>query len=544
MFLKTLHFLSILLEALFVFNLLIVVHELGHYLAARWRGMVVEKFAIWFGKPLWSKKINGVEYILGSIPAGGYVALPQMAPMEALEGKSEHAMGELPQARPLDKIIVAFAGPLFSMGLAFVFACVVWFVGRPVSEAEATTTIGYVFPDSPAEKAGLKPGDKILEVDGELVSKFGGMEHSVTWQVVRSEGETIPFKIERAGHVMTLNATPEIPKTTGFGRKGLRQVLIAPAATPMIAKVELGSAADKAGLKRNDLIMELDGRPLLSLLAVGDYADEHPGQPIPLTIQRGQERISVGLELEMPLVAQVFKNSPAQQAGIEKGDRIIACDGKALHATTELTQIVEKSIGKALTLTIQRGQQTLDVTLKPVLPEGEKSPKIGILWDNPLGGLVFDDTGVYSVQHPTPVEQVTSSVMNMVNTIGALLSPKSEIKAQHLGGPVMILRIYYKLFESEQGWRLVLWFSVFLNVNLAVLNMLPFPVLDGGHIVLGLVEMIRRKPINIRLLKIVETACAAALISYMLYVTYYDVLDLPFLKRSDHALKFAPAEKK
>src|SRR5882724_13585140 len=115
----------ILLEVLVLFNLLIFVHELGHFLAARWRGLKVDRFAIWFGKPIWKKKINGVEYALGWIPAGGYVALPQMATMEAIEGKPESSNQPLPSISALDKIIVAFAGPLFSFLLAVVFACIV-----------------------------------------------------------------------------------------------------------------------------------------------------------------------------------------------------------------------------------------------------------------------------------------------------------------------------------------------------------------------------------------------------------------------------------
>jgi regulator of sigma E protease len=112
----------VVLEALFALNLLIFVHELGHFLAARWRGLKVERFAIWFGKPIWSKKINGVEYALGWIPAGGYVSLPQMATMEAIEGKTDEKAEQLPNVSPLDKIIVAFAGPLFSFLLAIAFA--------------------------------------------------------------------------------------------------------------------------------------------------------------------------------------------------------------------------------------------------------------------------------------------------------------------------------------------------------------------------------------------------------------------------------------
>src|SRR5947199_2471062 len=112
-----LKFIFVFLEVLLLFNLLFFVHELGHFLAARWRGLKVDRFAIWFGKPIWKTKINGVEYALGSIPAGGYVSLPQMAPMEVIEGKSSEKSSEpLPPISALDKIIVAFAGPLFSFG--------------------------------------------------------------------------------------------------------------------------------------------------------------------------------------------------------------------------------------------------------------------------------------------------------------------------------------------------------------------------------------------------------------------------------------------
>src|SRR5665213_1712194 len=131
-----LHYILIALEVVLIFNLIIGVHELGHFHAVRWRGLKVERFAIWCGKPIWKKKINGVEYALGTIPFGGYVSLPQMATMELIEGKSgkleekvvepfaervggekgeaQAALETLPNVSPLDKIIVAFAGPLFS----------------------------------------------------------------------------------------------------------------------------------------------------------------------------------------------------------------------------------------------------------------------------------------------------------------------------------------------------------------------------------------------------------------------------------------------
>src|ERR1700749_2273385 len=151
-----LRYIFIALEVVLLFNLLIGVHELGHFLAAKWRGLKVDRFAIWFGKPIWKKKIGGVEYALGWIPAGGYVALPQMATMEAIEGKSDNSGEPLPQISALDKIIVAFAGPLFSFLLAVAFACIVWQVGKPVNEGDNSTTIGWVDPTGPSWKDGLR----------------------------------------------------------------------------------------------------------------------------------------------------------------------------------------------------------------------------------------------------------------------------------------------------------------------------------------------------------------------------------------------------
>src|SRR5207247_9278244 len=134
----------VLIEVLVIFNLLIVVHEIGHFLAARWRGLYIEKFGVWFGKPLWKKKISGVEYSLGSLPFGGFVALPQLAPMDIIEGKADVDREQLPPISALDKIIVAVAGPFFSLLLAIVFATMVWVVGYPVSESDTTTVVGYI----------------------------------------------------------------------------------------------------------------------------------------------------------------------------------------------------------------------------------------------------------------------------------------------------------------------------------------------------------------------------------------------------------------
>src|SRR6476646_2521665 len=457
----------ILLEVVLLFNLLIVVHELGHFLAARWRGLYIEGFGVWFGKPLWKKTINGVQYSLGSLPFGGFVKLPQLAPMDMIEGKADVDRAALPKISALDKIIVAIAGPLFSLLLALFFDCVVWAVGHPVSDSDLTTVIGYVHADSPAAKAGLQPGDKILEVDGRPVSRFFGMNDSVVWNVVRSEGASIPFKIERDGKVMTVDVVPLIAETSGWRCKSTRQVLIQPAVTPLVDGIDKDGPAAKAGVKPGDIVTAVNGKSIYNALTLVDEIEKHPTDELALEVRRGSER----LQLKMRPV--------------------------------------------------------------PLESEGVTKARIGIRWET--GGQL-------SLSHPDPVEQVYNSITSTLQTIGAVASPKSDVKLQHMSGPVMIVRIYYMLFEGDNGWKLALWFSVILNVNLAILNMLPIPVLDGGHIVLALIEGVRRKPVNMKILEWVQTACATLIIGYMLYISFFDIGDL--FGRGDRKtpVKQAPAK--
>lgn len=441
-----LKFLVICLEVLLIFNLLIVVHELGHFLAARWRGLVVEKFAIWFGKPIWSKTIGGVEYRLGSIPAGGFVAIPQLAPMEAVEGGTEHDRASLPPVKPLDKIIVAAAGPLFSLGLAFAMACIVWMVGKPQSEFDAPV-VGHLKEGGPAAEAGLRVGDEILAVDGHPVKHFLSGTDSVKWRVVRSEGATIPVTVLRQGQEITLETGWEKNDTSSWRRPALRQIGIGPRIVPGVGFVVRGGLADKAGLKAGDLVTAANGKPIFNLDEMGTEIDANRGGSLTLEVERD--------------------GAPA----------------------------------------------TVVVPLPP--PSGDGSPvDFGVQW------------GRTTLVHPDPFTQVGDAATSIFRMVGALVSTKSDVSAAHFSGPVGIMRLYYQIFEAEDGWRIALAFSVLINVNLALLNLLPFPVLDGGHITLAIVEAVRRKPISVRVLEVVQTACALLLIGFMLYLTFYDVGDI------------------
>ena len=176
-------------------------------------------------------------------------------------------------------------------------------------------------------------------------------------------------------------------------------------------------------------------------------------------------------------------------------------------------------------LTVRRDEKELTLTVTPEIPEGDKAARIGISWDEDYG-IILDNYGKLTRVHPGPAEQIRAGMMSIFNTVGAIASSKSEVKLQHMSGPVMMLRVYYVMFENTDGWRMALWFSVVLNVNLALLNLLPIPVLDGGHIVLALIEGVRRRPVSMRVLEVVQTGCAVLIILFMAYIAFFDVQDL------------------
>jgi len=460
-----LHYLLIALEVVLVFNLLIGVHELGHFLAAKWRGLKIDRFAIWFGKPIWKRKIGGVEYALGWIPAGGYVSLPQMATMEAIEGKTDEHAEQLPPVSPFDKIIVAFAGPLFSFLLAIVFAVVVWQVGKPSNGLDNSTLVGWVDPSGPAWLAGIRPGDTILEVDGHEVKHFSpasSMTDSITWRIITSTGTNIPIKYLRDGKEVLTTAPLFHRDTKWYERKALRQLLI----------VSAGKAT----------------------------------------------------------IYDVVTNSPAALAGLKTGDEVVALNGEKIYSPATVDAAVcamSNTVVTPLTLTVRRGSEQFDRTLlavKPLQPTNTP-PQLGILaW---LG-----DTNV-TLSHPTPLSQIRDSAGQIFHTFGALFAKKGEIGVQQLGGAVMIIRVYSNLFESEDGWLRVLWFSVILNVNLAMLNMLPLPMLDGGHITLSLIDLIRRRPSNPHVLNYIQNGFAILLIGLMAYLAFFDIGDWVRSSRAD-----------
>ena len=449
-------FLINILIVVALFNVIIFVHELGHFLAAKWRGLRVDRFQIWFGKPIWKKEINGVQYGLGWIPAGGFVALPQMAPMEAVEGKNrepgepEEKEEPLPPVKPLDKIIVAFAGPLFSFLLAIISAFVVMGVGKPMDAAESTV-IGYVAKDGPAYGK-LREGDEILAINGEKVDGFAGSLNSVQESIMLSEGDKLEFLVSRDGSQVTVTTEFKIPETKWWERKAMRQV---------------------------------------------------------------------GISVEnQTVIASVLEGGPADRAGVKVGDVVLAVNGEVLRSRSRFRDIVEGAENSALQLTVQRDGGEKELSVMPQSPTNVEPPRVMI-------GVGFGNGGEFNTAlfYPNPLEQIEEVYKMMETTLVKIASPRSDVGIQHLSGPVGIGGMMYDLLSTEDGWRRLLFFMVLFNVNLAILNMLPLPILDGGHIVLALGEVIRGRPIKARALEFVQFAFFFLLLGLFLFITSKDVAD-------------------
>jgi regulator of sigma E protease len=225
---------------------------------------------------------------------------------------------------------------------------------------------------------------------------------------------------------------------------------------------------------------------------------------------------------------------------LKPGDEIVAVNGKKIYSFDALFQLEEEMTNGPIipvTITVHRGKDNFDLPLlaaKPVQPTNA-APSFGIEWQV--------DTNV-TLAHPSPLEQIKSSAGQIFATISALFAHNGEIGVQQLGGPVMIVRVYYNLFQDDDGWRRVLWFSVILNVNLAMINMLPLPVLDGGHITLSLVEWIRRRPVSARFVNAIQTGFAMLLIGFMVYIMFFDTGDWIRSAHADREVPviFAPAK--
>lgn len=443
---------GILLFVLVFFGLCIFVHELGHLLVALWRGLHVERFSIGFGKKIWGVTHNGVEYVVSVLPFGGYVALPQLEPSDIPEDSQGRP---LPRAKPVDRILTALSGPVANILFGFFLGLFIWWFGIYRPHAESL---------------------EVYEVPETIVVSKAKSQAEAEKRIFNPEYE--------AG----LRPGDEIVKVNGKGfERGWEEV--AERIALAVGSVRLTVVRDGA---RKTIEYEPATNPQVEGLGYPFFKVREP-----------------------VAVHKVMPGSPAERAGLKKGDRVVEINGDRLKSVRQFIGRIRETGGdERITLTVKRDGETRNLgpfAAEAETVEGETRVRIGAMLDAPL-----------KLVHPNPWEQFVSVMVRTGNTLRSLFAKDSLVKPRHMSGPVGIVQmLWFKV--SYGGLREGLSFIILVTFSLAVLNLLPVPVLDGGHILFALVEMVARRPIPARFAHSLQTLFAILLIGFMLYVTFWDV---------------------
>ena len=438
--------------ALFCLGFSIFIHELGHFLAAKKRGLIADRFSIGFGPRLFGLHKYGTYFRVSLLPLGGYVSLPQLAYMGRLEGAEDTECSTLPPISYADKMIVAVMGAVCNLILAFILSLLLWGVGREIIK---TTEVGYIAETvintdkqtvvGPAQAAGIQKGDTILSVDGQAIGNWMQYQNALMTSTGRTQDgrAVIELGIVRDGASLTLTAYPETVSTEGIRHLGIYPISDRNAA-PMIVYLESDMPGLAAGLQTGDRILELDGERVISSGFLSTYLANH-------------------------------------------GDRSIA-------------------------ITVERDGDTIVIPVQPRIKAGEQLPRFGFAYDYP-----FKTERV----HYNPAEQMLQFANTMRQTLYALIHRDSDVKVRNMSGPVGIVHGLSTM--ARYGWVDLIWFLALINVNLALFNLLPIPVLDGGHMLFATIAKLIGRPLPRKLMERVQFAFVLLLLAFVAYVSFFDI---------------------
>jgi regulator of sigma E protease len=302
----------------------------------------------------------------------------------------------------------------------------------------------------------------------------------------------------------------------------------------IIGYVDPDSAEAKMGIRQGDRIVEVNGRPVKSWEEINNTTILALTNELPVVITRDGVSNTYLLKAEVNnllglktlnldpmdhlLLKDVQAGDPAEKAHLKAGDEVVGFAGVPVSSRLQLTGLIQKRGSEPTPIVVKRGNQRLILMVTPATDPSTKKSRIGVAFD--MG------KDMYVIEHPTPWAQVKDVCEQVYSTISALLhSHQSGVKASDLSGPVGIIGVLAAQWSTD--YRLALSFLVMLNINLAILNMMPMPVLDGGHILMAVIERIRRRPLEVRVVEYTTTAFAIVLISFMVYVTFFDIKRIP-----------------
>lgn len=431
-------FLTSVIAMAAVLGIMIVVHEFGHFAAAKLLGVRVEVFSVGFGTRLFGWRRGDTDYRLSAIPLGGYVKMTGENPMDQRSGDPAEFMSHPRWHR----FIIAAAGPFMNIILAIALLTGVFMVRyeHPVY-LDQPAVIGWVMPDSAADKAGIQAGDRIVRI---------GNKQNPTWedvlpQVVLSPNQPVNIAIQRGSQILDKTIVPTPVGPEQFGSPGW-----APDQPNTITEIDAGMPAQEAGMKTGDIIVALDNIPMRSMPAVARYIQDHGNKQVEVAVLRdGSER--------------KFTVTP------------IASD-----------------------------------------IDGEKRFRIGVRSDpQKVDSLPFTKAVSKSV------EQNKKNSFLILELVQKMVRRKVSMK--QVEGPIGIARASGEA-ARQPGWTPLLSLMAAISLNLGIFNLFPIPILDGGVILLLLVEGVMRRDISQPIKERIYQAAFVFLVLFAVMVIYNDIV--------------------
>jgi regulator of sigma E protease len=418
---------------LFVLGVLVFIHELGHFLAARRVGIRVLTFSLGFGPKLVKVQRGDTEYCISALPLGGYVKMAGEAADEPRTGAPDEFLSKTKWQR----FQVLIMGPVMNILLAIGVLAVVLARGNQVPlYIDQPAVIGVVSPGSPAEKAGLKAGDRIVEVEGDRTDTWDALDLAVGTRT----GRDIAVTFERMGERRTVRMRP-MPQ----------------------GKYEFGD---------------------------------------------------IGVEPDVyPLVAQTVKDDPAEKAGVKVGDLVRAVDGVRMVFPEDLRDAIAKKAGVPVDLTILRNGVEQHIIVTPVNRDG--SGKIGVAPTEPWKLVELGPIAAFRESLRVNYE----SAGLIFRTLGGLFTGQNSLR--QLQGPIRIAQMSGE--AAQISIISLLRFMAMLSLNLGLLNLLPVPILDGGHILIMAIEGVARRDFSMQVKERMLMAGFVVLMMLMVTVFYNDL---------------------
>lgn len=523
---------------------LIFIHELGHFLVAKAFGVKVLKFSLGFGPKIVGFRKGETEYRLSLLPLGGYVKMAGDDPSETLS-EADRGRGFLEQ-KPWRRALIAFAGPAMNL----VFPLLAYFAVFAFQGQSIAPHVGQVMAGMPAAEAGLRPGDRIVAIGGVPIHTFSDLKRFVD----PSAGKPLQMQVDRAGAIHSFTVTPapyqesDPIETVTVGKIG---VMPNPAAA--VVGVDTEGAAFQAGLRSLDRVVSVGGIGVGSMEEALEalrtrYASGIPFEVVasrqevveagavryglPEVVKAGivpNEELPLGVESGELYVNRVVPGTPAAEAGLLPGDRLLSLDGKTLASWDDVQKAQREKAAQPFVLSWRRGGEERSATLAQA-----SRTEVDELRDRPITVYTFGAFGGLPGM-PAPLVDVpfrpgvaaaaafdASWEVARKITLGIGMIVTGEIAFKNVGGPLQIYDVTTQ--AAEQGWEVFLHTMAMISINLGLVNLLPVPVLDGGHIVQAGVEAVRRKPLSLRAREITNAVGLAMLLTLMVFALKNDVV--------------------